>query len=186
MLVPILCTHQSKTSCDRKLPEELPTLRQTLVVLCRVFPVVVDEPDQPHPDEREQRKQALFGKRVEGDVESGTERKKAEVGGEVAEGGSEDDDHAPHRRGAQLVHVALNVVLDELPDVAIPQKAHGERGSEDREDEGDARRNEQLDHAWLASISRTASRSSPADLDALTSTIAPSSASSRTMPTASD
>ena len=103
------------------------------------------------------------------------EREHLVVGEYVPDDCTGDDDHTTHCRDTLLVHVSLDLGLDELADVPTAQEPDRQRGHEDDEHERDGAGEEEGDHAVASSMRSMASRSSPAERDAFTNTTSPGS-----------
>ncbi len=128
---------------DRDLPQELPSLRQPLVLRSGELGEVVEESDETHAEEAEEREHSLRGERLSAESEALVEGEDPVVRHDVSSRHRHPHHDATHRRCAALVAVPCDLLLDELADVACPQHMHCDGREQDADDEGDGARDEQ-------------------------------------------
>src|SRR5690606_7700790 len=144
---------------DPELGAELGALAEAEGPAVRELDVVVDEPDDRHPDQSHHRQEPSGSERDQLEPEPAGGGPDPDVGDEVADEAGEDEHDAAHRGGPLLVGVlALDVVLDELADLAPAQEADGVRRAEDRHDERHRGGDEEGDHPSSLPCSMRASR----------------------------
>ncbi len=123
-----------------RIPPVLPALAEPEVPRPAHAEVVVEPADEAEPEDQEPQR--------DGGVTE-LDRLGADVRGDVAEEGGDDDRDAAHRRGAGLALVRVGdraVVADLLTDVARPQDPDEERGAEHAHHEGDRDGDQDGDH----------------------------------------
>ena len=79
----------------------------------------------------------LRGKRPDVQREPIPKREQLQVGDDESEKNGKQHDEAAHRGRSPLVHVTLDVFLDELSDVALTKRPDGQRGDQEAEEKGD-------------------------------------------------